>query len=194
MRIFKRHQQFCVVFLVCFLSGCSGVSYQYKVEGESFHQEMSVPVGETKGTVEFSVLPTNFYPLIETYYPTISAHYSSDSNTVNKFKYLDVKLIVEGKEIEPDTVEYFASYANTYLEFDRKDCCAMLGERLGIDVSQKDDPFGFSVDIRKKYKSLNNLPPEITVIVSAISDNGTTEVENKFTRSSYKDSNFIRVH
>ena len=113
---------------------------------------------------------------------------------MNNIKRLDAVLKIDGKEIQPDIETFQAEYLNTFLELEKKDCCAMFGERLGIDVAGKDDSNGFSVRIIKKYKSLKTLPKQITVVLSATSDTGTTEMERTLKLSSYKDRNFIRVH
>lgn len=174
--------------------GCSGVSYQYKGPDDKIHFEMRVPAGAGRASFSFGTNTNSAFPIIESDYPTVLAYYSSAPREANNLRNLEVILKVDGQEIQADTEVFAADYANTYLELEKKDCCVNLGERLGIDPTLKDDPFGFSVHITKKYKSLKRLPPQITVVLLATTDKGTTEMTKTLNLESYEDSGFIRVH
>ena len=178
---------------LCF-AGCSSVGYQYSDQDGKIHCDTDVPIGKTKAAFGFGIVTNLAYPLIENDYPTVSARYSSDSNEVYNLKQLDVKLIVDGKEIQPDSEVFTADYYNTYLVIDKNECCTGLGERLGIDRKSKDDLFRFSVGINKKYKSFKTFPPQVTVVLSATTDKGATETTKVLSLSSYEDNSFIRVH
>ena len=179
--------------VVCF-AGCNRVNYRYSGEDKKIHYDMNVPIGKTNASYGFGIVTAPEYPLFQNGYPTIVAFYGSDSNEVNNLKQLDVKLFVDGKEIQPDIEEFSAEYISTYLAIDKKECCADLGERLGIDPKAKNDPFRFCVRVNKSYKSLKTLPPQVTVVLSATSDKGTVETTEVLNLSSYEDNSFIRVH
>jgi hypothetical protein len=185
---------FGILIILFFLSGCRGVSYEYQGEDGRVSQTMSVPMGSTKGSFDFTIVTNYAYPVIESDYPTITTFYCSKPNEANHLKRLEVKLVVDGKEIEPDLENYSAVYGLEMIELDKKDCCAMLGERLGIDVSKKNDPDSFAIHIFKKYKSLKRLPERLTVILTATSDKGTVEMERTMDLVSYKDRGFYRFH
>jgi hypothetical protein len=196
MSIFDNRKRLKIVILLCVvcLTGCRGVSYSYHDEDSTLYPVLKVPAGAKKASFEFGIVTNYALPVIESDYPTISAHYGADSLTADRLKKLDVKLFVDGAEIAADETKIDAGHFNRSLQLTEPECCEMLGKKLGIGENASDADYPFGVSILKKYKSLKRLPPQVTVVLSAVTDKGGFEMTKIMTLTESEDSNFIRVH
>ncbi|MBS1794739.1 MAG: hypothetical protein JSS81_12845 [Acidobacteria bacterium] len=176
-------------------AGCSGTSYQYLDERGETSPKMTVPAGSSAAAVFEFGAPTNYaLPLIENDYPTIIAHYSSDAKSADDLQKLDLRLFVEGREIAADETSFEARHFNDSVEFPEAECCARLGERLGLKKKNSAGEYPFGVEIVKKYRSLKRLPPALDVTLTAVTDRGKTERNFTLKLESYEDRGYIRFH
>jgi len=175
-------------------TSCSGTSYAYVNEDSRSKNDTKVPAGSTKANVEFSIVTNYALPVIESDYPTISFYYSSEARVADQLKKLEVRLLVDEKEVTSDETVFSASHFNRTLDMPEEECCFNLGEKLGIGENESDFDYSFGVHVIKKYKSLKRLPEQISVAVSVTTDKGTFETVKKLSLKAYEDSNFIRVH
>lgn len=182
----------CFLFLAC-LSGCSETSYQYSAENEGIRPKIKIPAGSTSAHMEFTVVTNYAKPLIESDYPTIQAGYAAKSEAADKLKKLEVRLFVDGAEIAADETTYEASHSGETITFTEPECCEKLGEKLKIGGQKSDAGRSFGISIVKKYKSLKTLPPQLTVLISATTDEGRFETTKTLNLKAYK-SSFIRFH
>lgn len=162
---------------------------------------MPILVGNGKNSVEFSIITDWGFPL-ESKYPSVVIRYTSKPSQINYFKHLSVKISVDGQETKPDNEEYIATYIretpNT-VTFEEKDCCANLAERLNVNISADEIQYSeayhhVQIVVRKDFKSLKKLPEKMTVILTATSDKGTTEMERTMFLTTQKGSSFFRFH
>lgn len=192
-----------VTLLTCMLSGCAGEIKYYDCEiGEKNCTVLPVLVGSGKNSVGIGIITDWGYPLFDTERPTIAIHYKSKPSELDKLIHLDVKLFVDGSEIEADSKEYSATYfshvSNT-LTFEGEDCCDGLAQKLGINIEPKDlaysnDLHSVKVVVIKDFKSLGKLPERMTFVLTATTDKGTTKMERTVILKSRKGSDFIRIH
>lgn len=150
---------------------------------------MEIPIGKTEEKIYLSV------------FRSLKISYSSPIDESRNLKFLDVKLLIDGKEILPDNENYEAAFFDAfrpqqYKPFDKKDCCENLEKTLQFDKTKEKEANLFGVNITKNYKSLENLPPNIEVLLTAITDQGTTEKRWKLKLITYeeRDIPFIRIH
>ncbi len=186
-----------------FLSSCSSEVKHYKCEDERENcLTMPILAGKGKNNVELSILTDWRYPLIESDHPTLFIKYVSKPSLINNIKHFDVKLLVDGKEIEPDNEEFKATYithTSNEVTFEKKHCCINLGEKLSVNIAPKDvnhsDTFHtVEVLVMKDYKSLKSLPKKMKVILTATSDKETMEMERIVILTSHQSSGFIKFH
>ncbi len=187
---------FIGMLIFILLSGCNDIRYQYVDANSDISPKMSVPIGSTKAIFDFNI-PTNYaLPIIESDYPTIIAHYSSEGKEANYLKKLEIKFVVDGKEITADETKYEAAHFNDFIDFSENECCEKLGEKLQLGEQKREyvNKYPFGVTIIKKYKSLKRLPSDLSVIMIAITDKGKVEITIPMKLDSYKSSDFIRIH
>lgn len=185
------------------ISGCGGMVKYYTCEDPKKNcAEMPVSSGKEKNIVSISIDTDGGYPHLATERPTIFLKYICKPSDINNLKYLGVRLIVDGKEVMPDSSEYTAVYITNVgetIKFEEKDCCLDLGNRLGINVEpdyveHSDLFYSVRVGVMKDFISLDRLPEKITYIVTAVTDKGTTEMERTVVLATREESDFIRIH
>lgn len=186
------------------LSGCGGEIKYYDCEpSEKNCLSLPILVGNDKNSVGLAIITDGEYPVFDTERPTLALRYKSKPSQIEKLKHLEVKLFVDGKEVEPDSQEYTATYfshvSNT-VTVENEDCCEGLRERLGVNIAPKDLAYSdqlhsVKVVVTKDFKkSLGRLPERMRVVITATSDKETAEMERTVVLRSRKGSDFIRIH
>jgi hypothetical protein len=114
------------------LTGCRGTSYAYVDEDSRSNIEVKIPAGSTEASVEFSIVTNYALPIIESDYPAISLYYGSNARVADKLKKIEVRLLVDEKEVAADESLFSASHFERTLDMTEEECCANLGQRLGV--------------------------------------------------------------
>ncbi len=182
-----------IILLIFSLTACKSIGRKY-VTIEHNHDccTMKIPIGKSEEKVELSIADNQF--------PVLKLSYSSAYAEAKNLKFLDVKLFIDGKEILPDKENYQANFFDAfrpeqYKPIAKEDCCENLEKKLGFDKSKTAEANMFGVQIVKSYESLENLPPEIEVLLTAITDKGKFEKRRKLKLTSYERiSDPIRFH
>lgn len=179
--------------LIISLMACKSVGRKYvTIEKNQDCCTLKIPVGNSEEKVELSIADNQF--------PLLKLSYSSAYGEAKNLKFLDVKLFIDGKEISPGSENYEADFFDAfrpqnYKPISKEDCCENLEKKLGFDKSQVPEANMFGVQITKSYESLENLPPEIEVLMTAITDKRTFEKRWKLKLTTYERiSDPIRFH
>ncbi len=187
-------KQFCtLILLVISLTACKSIGRKYvTIEKNQDCCTMKIPIGNSEQKVELSIADNTF--------PLLKLSYSSAYTEAKNLKFLDVKLFIDGKEISPNNENYKALFFDAfrpqnYKPIAKEDCCENLEKKLGFDKNKTPDADMFGVKITKSYDSLKNLPLEIEVLLTAITDKGTFEKRRKLKLTTYERiSDPIRFH
>ncbi len=176
-----------LILLIISLTACYSTKQRYiTVEKNEKCCTMKIPIGDNKETVEL---------LFE--YPRIELSYFSGIETAKNLKFLDIKLFVDGIEILPDKENYEAKINNSYRQDDYKlikkeDCCANLEKLFKSQDKINDLLF---VKITKTYKLTGQMPTNIEVLMTAITDQGSFEKRWKMKLETYEEFDLpIRFH
>lgn len=128
-------------------------------------------------------------------YPSLTILYGCGDSVIDRLHKIDADLIVDGKVIEPSEDNIDASYATTYADFPVKNCCDSLVEKLGLDSAQYMEGFSVGITLNKKYKSLTELPKQLSVRFTSETTGGITDTTFVLTLRSLKDTRApFRVH
>lgn len=182
-----------LILLIISLSACYSTAYKYvTIEQNQDCCTMKMPIGNSEEKVELSIADNQF--------PLLKLSFSSAYGEAKNLKFLDVKLFIDGKEISSNSENYEALFFDAfrpqnYKPIAKEDCCENLEKKLGFDKSQYAEANMFGVKITKSYDSLENLPPEIEILLTAITDKGTFEKRRTLKLVTYeKISDPIRFH
>jgi hypothetical protein len=186
-------QFLALILLIVSLTACKSMAHKYvTIEENQDCCMMKIPIGKSEEKIELFVADNTF--------PAIKLSYSSSVEEAKNLKFIDVKLFIDGKEISPNKEKYEALFFDAfrpeeYKPIAKEDCCENLEKKLGFDKSKTPESNLFGVKITKSYESLKNLPPNIEVLLTAITDKGTFEKRWKLQLTTYeKISDPIRFH
>ena len=170
------------IFILILLAGCSGEGRYYDCEsGEKDCMTLPVVLGSEKNSVRISIgAEAHDEPV--TAAPIVFVHFDVSPQEIEKLKHLDVRLVVDGREIEADSQEYTAAFlsdVSSAVSFKDKLCCSELGERLAFNFAPEKirNSDKLKLIVRKDFDSLGRLPDRITLVLTATTDKGTTEME-----------------
>lgn len=188
-------RQICSVILpAMLLFGCSGEMHEYCGADGDVNYQISVPLDSTSGIFDVAIVTDDPFPYAG--HPSVHAHFHGTGANISKLESLDVTLLVDGKKIEPDLEKCDASYGTKYIELGKNECCLGLEKKLSADTTDTGDrSFNPEITILKKYKSLNGLPAQATVVLSAKTRMGTRDTSIVFNLKTSKDNRApIRFH
>lgn len=181
------------IFLIFSLFACRSTEHKYvTVEKGEDCCEIKVLVGNTDEKLRLNIVNNKF--------PIMEISYTSPTELAKNLKFIDAKLFIEGKEISPDGEEYTAAFFDAfrpqkYTPIAKKDCCENLEKTLQFDKKQNHEADLLGINISKSYESLKEMPLNVEVLMTAITDKGVFEKRWKLKLTTYERiSDPIRFH
>jgi len=186
-------QILALTLFIISLPACKSIEHKYvTTEKNQDCCTMKILIGNGEEKLQLNIADNTF--------PLLKLSFSSPIEESKHLKFLNATLFIDGKEIMSDSENYESAFFDAfrpqkYKPFDKKDCCENLEKTLGFDKTKDKEANLFGVNITKNYKSLEHLPPNIEVLLTAITDKGTFEKRWKLKLTTYERiSDPIRFH